>query len=104
MNCILILHSLLFAFARLQSLAPTNPHCARVVGYVPFSLYVIHKEGLCPCSRDINRLMMMMNRDDAVRFTLANTNLFANIEKDYYVYACPKMQCLPKIRAGQTDI
>jgi hypothetical protein len=28
-------------------------------GYGPFSLRVIHKEGLCPISRDINRLMMM---------------------------------------------
>jgi hypothetical protein len=44
----------------LQSLAPTNPHWARVVGYFPFSLWVIHKEGLCPSSGDINRLMMMM--------------------------------------------
>jgi hypothetical protein len=26
----------------LQSLAPTKPHRARVVGYGPFSLYVIH--------------------------------------------------------------
>jgi hypothetical protein len=31
-----------------------------VVGYGPFSLWVIHKEGLCPSSGDINRLMMMM--------------------------------------------
>jgi hypothetical protein len=45
----------------LQSLAPTIPHWARVVGYYgPFSLWVIHKEGLCPSSGDINRLMMMM--------------------------------------------
>jgi hypothetical protein len=44
----------------LQSLAPTNPHWARVVGYGPFSLCVIQKEGLCPNSGDINRLMMMM--------------------------------------------
>jgi hypothetical protein len=36
---------------------PTNPHWARVVG--PFSLCVIHKEGLCPTSGDINRLMMI---------------------------------------------
>jgi hypothetical protein len=35
----------------LQSLAPTNPH---VVGYGPFSLNEIHKEGLCPSSEDIN--------------------------------------------------
>jgi hypothetical protein len=40
--------------------APTKPHWARVVGYGPFSLCVIHKEGLCPSSRDNNRLMMMM--------------------------------------------
>jgi hypothetical protein len=45
----------------LQSLAPTKPHWAHVVGYGPF-LCVIHKEGLCPTSGDINRLMMMMNR------------------------------------------
>jgi hypothetical protein len=44
----------------LLSLTPTNPHWARVVGYGPFSLCVIHKEGLCPSSGDINRLMMMM--------------------------------------------
>jgi hypothetical protein len=29
----------------MQSLAPTNPHRARVVGYGPFFLCVIHKEG-----------------------------------------------------------
>jgi hypothetical protein len=40
----------------LQSSA-TNPHWARVVGYGPFSC-IIHKEGLCPSSGDINRLMM----------------------------------------------
>jgi hypothetical protein len=45
----------------LQSLAPTNQHRARVVGYSPFSLCVIHKEGLCSSSGDINRLMMMIN-------------------------------------------
>jgi hypothetical protein len=43
----------------LQSLAPTNQHWARVVGYGPFSLCVTHKEGLCSSSGDINRLMMM---------------------------------------------
>jgi hypothetical protein len=37
-----------------------NPHCAHVVGYGPFSLCVIHKEGLCPSSGNINRLMAMM--------------------------------------------
>jgi hypothetical protein len=40
--------------------SPTNPHWVPVVGYDPFSLWVIHKEALCPSSRDINRLMMMM--------------------------------------------
>jgi hypothetical protein len=44
----------------LQSLAPTNPHWTRVVGYGPFSLWLIHKEGLCPSSGNINRLMMMI--------------------------------------------
>jgi hypothetical protein len=34
---------------------------ARVVGYGPFSLYVIHKEGLCPSSGGNNRLMMIHN-------------------------------------------
>jgi hypothetical protein len=42
----------------LQSLAPTNPHQARVVVYGPFSLCVIHKEGLSPNNRGINKLMM----------------------------------------------
>jgi hypothetical protein len=44
----------------LQSLAHTNPHWARVVGYGAFSLCIIHKEGVCPSSGDINGLMMMM--------------------------------------------
>jgi hypothetical protein len=33
----------------------TNPHRARVVGYGPFSLCVIHKERLYPNSEDIKR-------------------------------------------------
>jgi hypothetical protein len=37
----------------------TNSHWARVVAYGPFSLCVIHKDGLWPSSGDINRLMMM---------------------------------------------
>jgi hypothetical protein len=44
----------------LQSLVLTNPHWARVVGYGPFSLCVIHKEGLCPSSGDILGIMMMV--------------------------------------------
>jgi hypothetical protein len=47
----------------LQALGPTNSHRARVVDYGLLSLCVIHKEGLCPSSGDINRLMMMMNQD-----------------------------------------
>jgi hypothetical protein len=38
----------------------SNPHWVRVVGFGQFSLCVIHKEGLCPCSGDVNRVMMMM--------------------------------------------
>jgi hypothetical protein len=44
----------------LQSSAPTNPHWARVVGYGPFSLCVIHKEGLCHSSGDIYKRLMMI--------------------------------------------
>jgi hypothetical protein len=44
----------------LESIAPTNTHWARVVGYGLFSLCVIYTEGLCPSSGDINWLMMMM--------------------------------------------
>jgi hypothetical protein len=43
----------------LQLLTPTNPHWARVVGYGPFSLCVIHKEDQCPISGHFYRLMMM---------------------------------------------
>jgi hypothetical protein len=45
----------------LQSLAPTVVR-ARVVGYGPFSLCVIHKDSVYPSSGsgDINRLMMML--------------------------------------------
>jgi hypothetical protein len=41
----------------LHSLATTNPHLARVVGYGPFSICVIQKEG-CPNTGDIIGLMM----------------------------------------------
>jgi hypothetical protein len=44
----------------LQLLVPTNPHWARGVGIDPFFLCIIHKEGLCPSSGEIDRLMMMM--------------------------------------------
>jgi hypothetical protein len=46
--------------AAYRTVSPTNPHWAGVVGYGPFSLWVIHKEGLCPSSGDINRLMMIV--------------------------------------------
>jgi hypothetical protein len=36
-------------------------HWARVVGYGPFSLCVIHEEGLCPCSGDINTWLWSMH-------------------------------------------
>jgi hypothetical protein len=48
-----------WSLLHLQSLAPTNPHWARVVGYGPFSLCVIHKESLCLSSGDINNRLMM---------------------------------------------
>jgi hypothetical protein len=54
-------HVKLLVPADLQSLVPTNPQWARVVGYDPFSLSVIHTEGQCPSSGNINRLLMMMN-------------------------------------------
>jgi hypothetical protein len=47
---------------QLQSLATTNPRWSRVVGYSPFSLCIIHKEGMCPSTGDINKLMMMMSQ------------------------------------------
>jgi hypothetical protein len=50
----------LAAFAIVSTHQYPHPHWARVVGYGTFSLCVIHKEGLCPSSGDINRLMMMM--------------------------------------------
>jgi hypothetical protein len=46
----------IISVVKLQS---TDSHWARVVGYGSFSLCVIHKEGLCPSSGGINRLMMM---------------------------------------------
>jgi hypothetical protein len=48
----------------LQLLTPTKPHWACVLGYGPFSLCEIHKEGLCPSTGDINRLMMVIYRNN----------------------------------------
>jgi hypothetical protein len=45
-------------FKDLSIHTPTNPHWARVVDYGPFSLRVIHKEGLRPSSGVNNGLMM----------------------------------------------
>jgi hypothetical protein len=42
---------------------PANPHWARVVGYGSFSLWVIHKEGLCPSSGDINGLIIKVTEE-----------------------------------------
>jgi hypothetical protein len=47
-----------WSLLHLQSLAPTNPHGAHVLGYGRFALYVIHKEDLCPISGDINGLII----------------------------------------------
>jgi hypothetical protein len=41
-----------------RTVSPTNPQWARVVAYGSFFLCVIHKDGLCPSSGDINRLTM----------------------------------------------
>jgi hypothetical protein len=42
----------------LQSLAPTNPHWARVVGYGPLSFSYLY--GLCPSSWDITLIMLQL--------------------------------------------
>jgi hypothetical protein len=52
----------------LQSLVSTNPHWTRVVGYGPFSLCVIHKEGLCLSSGGIKRLMMKLSTSFKSRY------------------------------------
>jgi hypothetical protein len=58
----------LWSRLHLQSLPPTNPHRARVVGYGPFSLRAIQKEDLCPSSGLINGLMMMMTNNFFLTF------------------------------------
>jgi hypothetical protein len=60
-------HRLFMGELHMKSLAPTNPHWARVVGYGPFSLCVIYKKGLYPSSGGINRLMMMMIKTTTVK-------------------------------------
>jgi hypothetical protein len=66
----------------LQSIAPTNQHWVRVVGYSPFSLCVIHKEGQCPSSGDINRLIMVMVSIDiyGVLWLDVDSSLFVRIK------------------------
>jgi hypothetical protein len=52
------LEGMLSRWSRLHLQSFTNLYWARVVGYGPLSLCVIHKKGLYPSSGDINRLMM----------------------------------------------
>jgi hypothetical protein len=47
-----------------------------VVGYDPFSLCEIHKEGLCPSSGNINRLMLMMIKYPDLIQTVYASNVF----------------------------
>jgi hypothetical protein len=54
------MHVKLLVPVALAVVSTCNTHWARVVGYGPISLCVIHKEGLCPSSGDINRLKMMI--------------------------------------------
>jgi hypothetical protein len=51
-------------------------HWARVVGYGPFSLCVIHKEA---CAWDINKLMMMMMMINKIWAVRANLHLLKNL-------------------------
>jgi hypothetical protein len=51
--------------------------------YSPFSLCVIHKEGLCPSSGGINRLMMMMRR------TVVKIIAESKHNKKYYIVPTP---------------
>jgi hypothetical protein len=62
----------------LRLLAPTNPQWARAVGYGLFSLYVIHKEGLCPSSGEINRLIMMKVSIFLIIFCISLYSRFKN--------------------------
>jgi hypothetical protein len=51
-----------------------------VVGYGPFSLCVIHKEGLCPSSGDINILMIAPLADErnGIYHRISNATINAN--------------------------
>jgi hypothetical protein len=49
--------------------------------YGPFSLCVIHKEGLCPSSGDINQLMMMMTQ---INFYHSSHPSYFTMSLDYH--------------------
>jgi hypothetical protein len=70
---------------------PTNLHWARVVGYCQFSLWVIHKESLCPGSVDFNRLMMMIMNEVShmcayVCMLVCVCNTWEGLQYGYYYY------------------
>jgi hypothetical protein len=54
-----------------------HQHWARVVAYSPFSLCVIHKEGLYPNSEDINRLMVIIQEISFSIFSPKINEIFA---------------------------
>jgi hypothetical protein len=64
-------------------LARTCPHWARVVGFTPFFLCVIHKVGLCPSSGDINSLMMKVHRR---RLSVTHLFVYENETYNYNTY------------------
>jgi hypothetical protein len=63
-----------------------------VVDYGPFSLCVIHKEGLCPSSGDIDRLMMNIFRLQAQKGTLLidSSTVDPNVPKQIFPVAIDK--------------
>jgi hypothetical protein len=68
----------------LQPLAPINLHWARVVGYDTFSLWVIHKEGLCPSRWDIKRLMKKKIYTNTCTLVLILFEFLSMIDKALY--------------------
>jgi hypothetical protein len=68
---------------RLQSIAPTNPHWACVLGYGPFFLCVIDKKDLYTSSGDNNRLMMMRSA-----VFLSGKSLWLNVEVSVEYLRC----------------
>jgi hypothetical protein len=55
-------HVKLLVSAAFAVVSTHQKYAGPVLSYGPFSLSVIHKEGLCPSSGDINRLMLDSNR------------------------------------------